>query len=619
MPRSPLALKTLIASMALGASLPGAHAIGLGRPQAQSALGQALNFMVPVRLAAGETLGTGCAQAEVLAGDARLPQNQVLVQLEGEGEASVRALRVRSLVQVDEPLVTVSLSVGCPVRLIRQFTVFMDPPGSTEPSAVAEAPQLPDHSPALRAAFGTVDAKPSALLAPPATASSVAAARAAAVTAETPPRKPPARKRRPVAASAPASQAEAAAPRLRLEPAEALAASPPAADPQAQQRMGELEQSLQAMQAQQRATEARIAALQVELAQARQAGQPSSLLSYALGLLSLLLALACLWLWRAREQDRRRQSAAWWGDEQKAATRRSASKEEGVAVARMVRPSAAMPLPEPALDPALDPALHAPVDSTWTGLAPLVPAATEPPFEMPAAVIEPEPLSLQLLDQIPDPVPDPVSPRLRPASTGIARGTVEELIDLEQQVDFFLVLGQEQAAVELLQAHLGGGALPHLKLMELQQRRGERAAYEAEAADYAQRFGVLAPAWESDFGATPGLEAQGEVLARLQRRWRDRGAAMALLHELLVGPSGAGLGLPACRELLLLYAVARDLSEHDVRGEEIDLFLPLDSPSAKASSDMMATMMWQTTAGGHAGAPLQVDIPLDDAPQFKGG
>ncbi|MFY8118851.1 MAG: hypothetical protein ACOVLH_13650, partial [Roseateles sp.] len=79
------------------------------------------------------------------------------------------------------------------------------------------------------------------------------------------------------------------------------------------------------------------------------------------------------------------------------------------------------------------------------------------------------------------------------------------------------------------------------------------------------------------------------------------------------------LDLASCRELLLLYGVARDLSEHEVRSTDIDLFLPLDSPA----SDMMATMVWQTgsAASNSVRAGLEVDIPLgeDEAPTVRPG
>ena len=77
------------------------------------------------------------------------------------------------------------------------------------------------------------------------------------------------------------------------------------------------------------------------------------------------------------------------------------------------------------------------------------------------------------------------------AAASVTRGaapSMEELIDLEQQAEFYVVLGQDEAAIALLTAHLSeiGAAspLPFLQLLEIHQRRGDRAAYEAVREDY---------------------------------------------------------------------------------------------------------------------------------------
>src|SRR6218665_913956 len=78
-----------------------AQALGVGRPLTQSALGQPLNLLFPIRLGSDETLSPECVRAEVLAGDARVPPGQLQLRLEGESESSVRAVRVLSAVQID--------------------------------------------------------------------------------------------------------------------------------------------------------------------------------------------------------------------------------------------------------------------------------------------------------------------------------------------------------------------------------------------------------------------------------------------------------------------------------------------------------------------------------------
>ncbi|MDC6170413.1 type IV pilus assembly protein FimV, partial [Paucibacter sp. XJ19-41] len=147
------------------AALGPVQALGVGRPLTLSALGQSLNLVFPVRLASGETLSLDCVRAEVLSGESRVPANLIQLQLEGDGEAAVRAVRLQSLVQIDEPLVTINLSLGCPARFTRQYTAFIDPPGAATTPAAAPEPVLRQYSPALSAALATAEARPEALLA----------------------------------------------------------------------------------------------------------------------------------------------------------------------------------------------------------------------------------------------------------------------------------------------------------------------------------------------------------------------------------------------------------------------------------------------------------------------
>ena len=61
--------------------------------------------------------------------------------------------------------------------------------------------------------------------------------------------------------------------------------------------------------------------------------------------------------------------------------------------------------------------------------------------------------------------------------------SVDELIDLEQQADFYIALGQEDAAIDLLMGHVrsSGGAspMPYLKLLAIYRGRSDGDAYDA--------------------------------------------------------------------------------------------------------------------------------------------
>lgn len=159
--------------------------------------------------------------------------------------------------------------------------------------------------------------------------------------------------------------------------------------------------------------------------------------------------------------------------------------------------------------------------------------------------------------------------------------SIEELIDLEQQAEFFVVLGQDDAAVELLVEHLrqtgGGSPLPYLKLLEIYHRRGARTEYERMRARFNQRFGAFAPDWEADLQNGRTLETYPGVMPRLQQAWSRPLDAMAELDALLFRRArGELFELPAYREALLLYSMARDLMDREVAGAgQVDLLLPM--------------------------------------------
>ncbi|ALT76940.1 hypothetical protein AT984_06810 [Paucibacter sp. KCTC 42545] len=658
-----MALLTVMATGAMGS----AAALGVERPSAQSALGQSLNLAFPVHLGANETLSLDCVQVEVFVGEARLSPAQVRVQLEGLTEGSVRAVRVRSFVPVNEPIVNVTLSLGCPVRFVRQYSALIDPPDSKTaipPSAEADAAQLRRLSPALQAAMANIGAAGSAVStasAAPAAGQAVAArvsSEPASATAQ------PARKRQVEPQTA--AQAERSngagkqkiskpgtkeAAKLRLDAPEldqqalantvleraaavtaaAAAASGAAEMSAALQRLQAVESGLAAMRRERQATEAKLQSLRSQLAPTQAPSEPGPL-TIILGVAVLALSGAVAFLWHSRRRERILHERAWWREGDGPATAADAGTGAAVSVATPVAaaaalaasdaPSTTVPVPLDGAKPVDEQTVVLPYQLASDADAPPADAAAGAALELellPAdhvaasPVASAEPLSVQLLDE------DltwhtgntPAGPSLD------SHVSVELLIDLEQQVDFFLVLGQTESAVELLQERIRTGtasALPYLKLMEIHQSHGQQAEFAAVAQSFAERFGAVAPTWGDDVNHGRELADYPDALRLLQLQWSDSGASMACLQQLLSeGNLGTtGFDLPAYRELLFLYSVARDLSEHEVRSDDIDLFLPLDADATGAAGmDLMATMVWQAPQATPTNEP-GVDILLDD-------
>lgn len=592
-------LPSALIGLALFGAAQAGWAIGWARAQQSAVLGAPLDFTAALRLDPGDVVAPECVAAEVGIGDRRLPSAGVRLQIDSSNPEAL-VMRVLTLVAVDEPVVTVALSIGCPARMSRRFVLLADPPLLAPPATLAVAPAAAEPVPAAT---------------PSATAPAVALAQAP--VAERPRPRPPAapkkpRKPAPAVASAPAP---APAARLKLdavEPvprvataasavaeameavAEAASAARAAASAasQAQQRVATLEATVRELRAESNANRDLVTQLRSRLTDAEGASR------WLWPLLAAVLLLAALsgWLsWRLRQVQSARQ-AAW---------RRAAAEADA---ARTPPPTSQLPM------------------VTSEIMAP--PAVTLPqaissfptPAPMPRA-FEPEP-AMERTQVLP--------PQVTSHDDGSPRDvSIEELLDLEQQAEFFVVLGQEDAAVDLLVDHLrntgGGSPLPYLKLLEIYRRRGARDAYERTRTRFNHRFNAYAPDWDADLQQGRSLEDYVGVLPRLQQVWPRPLDAMAELEALLFRKSRGDLfDLPAYREVLFLYSLARDLLDREAADSgNVDLLLPLadggefsaTSPHPYFGSERESVF---DSLGGQGGdrptAPVDLDLSQPEQP-----
>jgi pilus assembly protein FimV len=198
---------------------------------------------------------------------------------------------------------------------------------------------------------------------------------------------------------------------------------------------------------------------------------------------------------------------------------------------------------------------------------------------------------------------EPLPAPLRGGHEGVRDVSIEELIDLEQQAEFFIVLGQDEAAIDLLVDHMrstgGSSPLPYLKLLEIYSRTNDRSAYERNRARFNHRFNAYAPEWGSDLSQGRSLEDYPGILPRLEQVWLRPLDAMAELEALLFRKSrGELFELPAYREVLFLYALARDLLDHEaVDTGTVDLLLPLSDGSSFGATAPIPFLHDETRAG----------------------
>lgn len=641
------ALAGLVLPALMFAASGSAEAAGFGRTVTRTTLGQPLDFVAHLTVGPDEDLERHCVSATVLAGDHPVAPAQVRARIEGLGSAQPR-VRVTTDGPMDEPVVTVEVSVGCGSRMARRFVAFVDPPGlalaHAEPAEPMPAPEraadarsaslgdfarriesgaprgAPTDTPTSGGARAEGDGpretrraadRPVRAATRPVTPRTVATPRRAADTPEaresrrhravprsTPPRGGPRLQldapvllaTRPGAASAPASAVAAAAVAAAAIPAAQAAASAPApvsaTAPDALQvaRMQALEAGLAGLRRDQQAQQQTIATLQGQLREA-EAARYANPLVYALVGLLVLMGAALVAVWRMRPQQRER--AAWF-DAQVSRLQREAAEgaredEEAQALhaqalAQRVRSTAA-PVPS-SLSGSLGLNPIEPPESWRTRSGTLL-RTTAPEsiggLEVTTVLAPSMRLDAPPLDVSGQVVEEPGEP------------SMEELIDLEQQAEFFVVLGQDEAAIALLDQYIrssrGQSPLPWLQLLELHQRRADRNAYERVRERYDERFDALAPEWTDDVGRGRGLEAYPQTVARLQALWSTPLSAMHVLDALLFRRAATeeAFDFPAYRDLLFLYSVARELAvQVETDFGAIDLFLPLEDAPAPA-------------------------------------
>lgn len=197
--------------------------------------------------------------------------------------------------------------------------------------------------------------------------------------------------------------------------------------------------------------------------------------------------------------------------------------------------------------------------------------------------------------------------------------SVEELLDLDQQVEFFLALGQAQSAIDLLLGHVrstgGTNALPYFKLLEIYRDQGDEEAFERTRERFNQRFNALAPDWTGDLAGGRLLEDYAEVVERLQRAWPQPAQALAELESLLLRRADLEpFDLPAYRDVLMLHALLRELPAGGVAGCNTPL-APASTAALPTTPAVLARAMPQAAPPESAfpvGATVDLLLPLGE-------
>ena len=582
-----LKLWALVAAALLPAT--DALALALGRVRGAALIGRPVNLVVPVTLEAGEQ--EPCVAADVYQGESRM--GGITVRLETPPSGAL--VRVLSSTVLEEPTLTLYLRVGCGQQVTRRFVLLAEYPDQNASAPVA---------PPARAAVPA-----------PSTAASVAVAPSAPAPAAA---TPPVRAERPARAPAPAPAARA----TPSAPPAAAAAPPPERSPRArpERRSSKKEQAAAALQSH----------LKVDLLDLSVDASPvlrsTPMLQSQEGNAARRAEAAALWqalnmppeqlirqsqrvdamereVKQLRDTVRQNNTAMGTVAEQlqKARAERNWITMIVIVLAALLVAAVAGLLWRKRPARAFD---AEPADRRWWQ-RPQQPAADGPdssfaPAPAPLAAAVPGPvvardedvdLDLSGYDQLPDEAaPRKPAPPQRvqhsdfmasqPASMRMVKA--EELIDIQQQAEFFISIGQTDQALSVLEAHVHDhvetSPIAWLDLLELYHALGRTDDYGRIREEFMASFNVQVPDFAGYRTEARGLEDYKRALSRIVALWPSP-RVMEMIEESLFrkpGPGAEAFDVEAYRDLLLLYNIAKDLAHEGPATADV----PIDDDDA---------------------------------------
>lgn len=611
-------------------------AMSLGRHSGATLIGRPLDVSVQAVLDSQDDVGSLCLEAEVFYADTRVPKSRVRVTLEKSSPAQPQTLiRIRSSVLVDEPVVTFYLRAGCQLKTERRYVTLAElapevvQDKNTSASILPAVPNSPgvvppqntaastEQSTTPKIAKSTVRSRSRTLgsemqTAPAnATPGDVASVPLAKEQGQTPSPKP---QRAPVITQ----DSKAAKPgkaRLKLEPLDtaterqpqlkssAELLSIPAADPQERaaasalwralsaqpqdilrdtEKLQALEKSVRGLQAQSQKTLLSIDDMNVKLQKAQEGRYPNTLIY---GLVALLLAALAglIYLLRHRSFRHRGESGdkPWW-------RRNEASENHQETSVNNLQPRQKY---EPAAN-RLDSVLKPPSVDVQVDFDPSQPmsgsggarSAANPSF-VDSATFAPKDKS------------DFGYSIMQPTRAVKA----EELVDVQQQADFFVSIGQHDQAIEVLRSYIDENhetsPLIYLDLFNLYHQLQKPAEYDSLRVTFNERFNTQVPTFELYTDKNIGLESYPLALSRIESLWPSS-KVLEIIEESLFRRPGVkteAFNLEAYRELLLLYSVATEIIKPEPRA--VAAVKPkFDLPESPADSPDSGRMPFEATA-----------------------
>jgi len=586
------------------------QALTLGSLRGEALIGRPLSINVPVQLDAGEVASAVCVDAEVQYADNRVDSGRLKTSWLNPDATGEGVFRVETTVPVNEPVVSVQLRAGCIRKTSRRYVLLADVPTDGAAVTAVTLPQATVAAVAPPNAVGVAKDGPVGDKVVPAKSTPVASVKKerparqkaadvplASATGDTRERdgatglaselalaKPDSRPKGKVA-SAPkiqnkADRVSSDKPRLTLDALTELTpslkssfelVSSPSDEPQARESAKAMWRSLNALPEEasrdaQRivALEAQVKALQSNTAQSEQAqtalkeqlskAEEERYANALVGVLSALLLCAvgaAGYFWFRLKNGKFAADHDWWRGQS-------------------VEPSVLSDLAPPGDMEPLAAATGREAKQGRVSRSSGVDVSAEDSIFDSLQKVKPTKGRTSRWQATP---PDSVPPRsgFFHSSLGTRSVNVEELFDIQQQAEFFVSLGQHEQAINLLQQHIYGATstsgLAYLDLLHLYHQFERRAEYDQLREEFNRLFMAQVPAFDDYKKQSRGIARYSAAMSRIEAHWKTP-QILDVLQELIFRQPEAGtpdqgesFDLTAYRELMLLFAIAKDLSE----------------------------------------------------------
>lgn len=585
-------------------------ALTLGRARGLVLVGQSLKLTVPVRGEPGEGASALCFEADVFYGDTQQDPSRVSVNSDFSPASLSGNVQVSSDARVDEPVVTVYLRSGCQHKTSRRYVLLADLTGEVASPAKESREQSREVTQVRMPAMPLASAEPDA-----------GSARVKSARLAIPVMKPVA-PRRAHLKLAPLDLTIDRDPMLKLSNdlyvgdmedlqrrAEAVALWRTLnANPQdilsTDSRRQTMEADLKGLQAITVKNHQTLQELTARLNKA-QSDRYFNPLVYGLFVVLAACCAAMAYAWFFLRQAG--QSVPWWRHDGEVAglqVVRDDASEVGLAQSSLpVQFVEVSQSPQPIHDIANTAVQHVDAgidiqlgESTQKRANTVAVRATNP--SAPLASVTAASRAVGHVD-----FAHSVSASLRALNS-------QEMLDVRQQAEFFMTLGQHEDAIGLLEESLDRSAdsnpLVYLDLLKVLHTLGRKVEYDQYRADFNALFSGCVPPYAEFNQTQDGLEAYSDVCQKIGRLWPSEEVVdyietcMVRTH---VPDAPHEFELEAFRDLLMLHGIAQRLVFDSDTG-----FQPF-SAVRDGARDAQPTVPVQSFAES-----ISVDLDLSEAP-----